>query len=132
MRYPICRESTCTLKHQGWPTAANDIQDRIDGGKMIKKMGNKAVLIGLAFLLGSLAIGCEKETTTTVPVQGAQGPAGDPGAPGATGAQGAASAPAPPQVTEKTSESSITTSNDRNPGGNTTSTDKTTTTKSSN
>lgn len=96
---------------------------------MNKKISNTAALIGLAFLLGSAAVGCEKETTTTVPVQGAQGPAGDAGAPGATGAQGAAAAPAAPQTSEKTS---TITSSDRDRGGITSSSDKTTTTKSSN
>jgi hypothetical protein len=99
---------------------------------MNKKRSNTAALIGLAFLLGSVAVGCEKETTTTVPVQGAQGPAGNAGAPGATGAQGAAAAPAAPQTSEKTSESSTTTSSDRDRGGITSNTDKTTTTKSTN
>lgn len=94
---------------------------------MKRKTSTAAALIGLAFLLGTAVVGCEKETeTTTVPVAGAPGPQG---AAGAQGAPGAAAAPAPAQASEKTSESSTTTTNDNSPGGNTTTTDKSTTTK---
>jgi hypothetical protein len=61
------------------------------GGKMKNKMTGTVAFIGLAFLLGTAVIGCER---------------GDTGAPGAPGAQGAAApapAPAAPQVAEKTS-----------------------------
>src|SRR6267154_3415369 len=93
---------------------------------MKRKMSNAAALIGIAFLLGTVAVGCEKETTTTVPVPvaGEPGPAGAPGAPGAPGA-----AASPSQASEKTSESSTTTTNDSNPGGSTTTTEKSSTQK---
>lgn len=91
---------------------------------MKRKMSSTAALIGLAFLAGTVVIGCEKDTTTTVPVP----VAGEPGPPGAAGAPGAAASPA--QASEKTSESSTTTSSDSNPGGSTTTTDKTKTEKS--
>ena len=57
---------------------------------MKKKMGRAAALIGFAFLLGAMAVGCEKETTTaTLPVPGAQGPAGESSKPVATATTGA-------------------------------------------
>lgn len=90
---------------------------------MKRKIGTAAALIGFAFLLGTAVVGCEKETTTTVPVAGEQGP---PGAPGAPGAPAAAAAPL---TSEKTSESATTTSSDNSPGGSTTTSDKTTTQK---
>jgi len=90
---------------------------------MIKKQLGTAALIGFAFLLGTAVVGCEKDTTTTVPVP----VAGEPGPPGAPGAPGAPAAA--PQTSEKTTESSTTTSSDSNPGGSTTTTDKTTTQK---
>ena len=80
---------------------------------MKNKMTGTVAFIGLAFLLGTAVIGCER---------------GDTGAPGAPGAQGAAApapAPAAPQVAEKTSQSSTTT--ESNPGGSTTPTDKSST-----
>jgi hypothetical protein len=88
-----------------------------------KQTGTAAALIGFAFLLGTAVIGCEKETTTTVPVPvaGEPGPAGAPGAPGADAA--------PPQASEKTSESSTTTKSDNGAGGSTTTTDKSATQK---
>ena len=90
-----------------------------------KQTGTAAALIGFAFLLGTAVVGCEKDTTTTVPVP----VAGEPGPPGAPGAPGAPAVA--PQTSEKTSESSTTTSSDgSNPGGSTTTTDKTTTQKS--
>lgn len=82
---------------------------------MKRQIGSVAALIGIAFLLGTAVVGCEKDTTTTVPVAGEQGPPGAPGAPGAA---------APAQGSEKTSESSTTTTNNNNPGGSTTTTDK--------
>jgi hypothetical protein len=87
-----------------------------------KQTGTAAALIGFAFLLGTAVVGCEKDTTTAVPVPvaGAQGAPGAPGAPGADAA--------PPQ--EKTSESSTTTKTDNGMNGSSTSTDKTTTQKS--
>ena len=92
-----------------------------------KQLGTAAALIGFAFILGTAVVGCEKETTTTVPVPVANEPAPQ-GAPGAPGAPGEAAAPA--QSSEKTSESSTTTTSDSsNPGGSTTTTDKTTTEK---
>src|ERR1017187_9471451 len=59
-------------------------------GKMKKKMGRAAPLIGFAFLLATIAMGCKKEpTTTTVPVPNAQGrPAVDFAKPAATGTTG--------------------------------------------
>ena len=89
-----------------------------------KQTGTAAALIGFAFLAGIAVVGCEKDTTTTVPVP----VAGEPGPPGAPGAPGAPAVA--PQTSEKTSESSTTTSSDSsNPGGSTTTTDKTTTQK---
>ena len=43
------------------------------------QIGRAAALISIAFLLGTAVVGCEKETTTTVPVAGAQGAPGAPG-----------------------------------------------------
>ncbi len=93
---------------------------------MKRKLSNAAALIGIAFILSTVGIGCEKDTTTTVPVPvaGEQGP---PGAPGAPGAPAAAASPA--QASEKSSESSTTTSSDNNPGGSVTTTEKTKTEK---
>ena len=88
-----------------------------------KQTSTAAALIGFAFLLGTAVVGCEKETTTTVPVP----VAGEPGPPGAPGAPGAPAVA--PQTSEKPSESSTTTSSDSNPGGSVTTTDKTTTQK---
>jgi hypothetical protein len=88
-----------------------------------KQTGTAAALIGFAFLAGIAVVGCEKDTTTTVPVP----VAGEPGPPGAPGAPGAPAVA--PQTSEKTSESSTTTDSS-NPGGSTTTTDKTTTQKS--
>jgi hypothetical protein len=88
-----------------------------------KQTGTAAALIGFAFLAGVAIVGCEKDTTTTVPVP----VAGEPGPPGAPGAPGAPAVA--PQTSEKTSESSTTTDSS-NPGGSTTTTDKTTTQKS--
>ena len=88
-----------------------------------KQTGTAAALIGFAFLAGIAIVGCEKDTTTTVPVP----VAGEPGPPGAPGAPGAPAVA--PQTSEKTSESSTTTDSS-NPGGSTTTTDKTTTQKS--
>ena len=82
-----------------------------------KQTGTAAALIGFAFLLGTAVIGCEKDTTTTVPVP----VAGAPGAPGAPAADAA------PQ--EKTSESSTTTKTDNGMNGSSSTTDKTTTQK---
>ena len=50
---------------------------------MKRQIGTAAALISIAILLGTAVVGCEKETTTTVPVAGEQGPPGAPGAPGA-------------------------------------------------
>ena len=82
---------------------------------MKRQIGSIAALVGIAFLLGTAVVGCEKDTTTTVPVAGEQGPPGAQGAPGAG---------APAQSSDKTSESSTTTTNNNNPGGSTTTTDK--------
>ena len=61
---------------------------------MIKgQIGRAAALISIAFLLGTAVVGCEKETTTTIPVAGAR----EPGRSGSTGRSGAAPA-APPQI----------------------------------
>lgn len=91
----------------------------------MNRKSSMAALIGLAFIIGTVAVGCEKEsTTTTVPVAGEQGPAGAPGAPGAPGA-----AASPAQASEKSESNTTTTSNDSNPAGNTTTSEKTTTEK---
>ena len=63
---------------------------------MKKQLGTTAALVGFAFLLGTAVVGCEKDTTTAVPVPvaGAQGAPGAPGvaAPGKPGAPGVAAA----------------------------------------
>jgi len=87
-----------------------------------KQTGTAAALIGFAFLAGIAVVGCEKDTTTTVPVP----VAGEPGPPGAPGAPGAPAVA--PQTSEKTSESQTTTDSS-NPGGSVSTTDKTTTQK---
>lgn len=97
----------------GWLNIPITFCTRTMEEKMKNKMTGTVAFIGLAFLLGTAVIGCQR------------GDDGAPGAPGAQGASAPAPAPAAPQVAEKTSQSSTTT--DSNPGGSTTTTDKSST-----